>query len=157
MPKRYDPFYVFLDEVLDEVSDVVFEAVNDAISPLLPHREFKRQKRATTSREKGGAQPSSKGPRKRPAAAEGGGKGRKIKPEPTYYHVLGIDPWCSFESINVAYRELALKWHPDRWLPTEAKARAEEKMKRINEAYTVLKDPMKRGEYNKRLRVEGRL
>jgi hypothetical protein len=162
MPKRYDPFYVFLDEVLDEVSDVVFEAVNDAISPLLPHREFKRQKRATTGREKGGAQPSSKGPRKRPATAEGGGKGRRIKPEPTYYEVMGVSPWSSqmispYEELRIAYRGLAMKWHPDKHVTPAAKAKAEEKMKRINEAYTVLKDPVKRGEYNNRLRAEGRL
>jgi DnaJ domain len=155
--RKRDPFSQFLDELIDEVSDVVFDAVTDAISPLLPHREFKRQKRATTGREKGGAQPSSGGPRKRPTAAGGGGKGRKRKLEPTYYEVMGVPSWLSSLDLLAVYRSLALKWHPDKHTAPIAKLRAEERMKKINEAYTVLKDPLKREQYDNRLRMEGRL
>jgi len=155
--RKRDPLSQLLDELIDEVSDAVFDAVTEAISPLLPHRQFKRQKRATANREKGGAQPSSKRPRKRPTAAEGGGKGRKgRKLEPTYYEVLGVDSWSPLVSIQVEYRRLATKWHPDHH-PALTKAKAEEKMKRINEAWAVLKDSVKRAEYDRRLKAEGRL
>ena len=50
------------------------------------------------------------------------------------------------KQIKAAYRELALKYHPDRI--KEDDAAAADKMKQINEAYAVLSDSQKRNDYD---------
>lgn len=58
-----------------------------------------------------------------------------------YYQRLGIPEFSSKEIIKVAFRKLALEWHPDRH-PIESKKQAskqaEDKFKKISEAYDVL-------------------
>ncbi len=61
-----------------------------------------------------------------------------------YYEVLGIPKGASKDQIKKAYRELALKYHPDR-NPDKG---AEEKFKEISEAYAVLSDEGKRQQYD---------
>jgi curved DNA-binding protein len=63
-----------------------------------------------------------------------------------YYKALGVDRNASTEDIKKAYRRLALKYHPDR-NPSDKK-NAEEKFKKISEAYAVLSDPEKRKQYD---------
>lgn len=63
-----------------------------------------------------------------------------------YYQVLGVEKKASAEEIKKAYRKLAVKWHPDK-NPTN-KAAAEEKFKKISEAYAVLSDVKKREQYD---------
>lgn len=65
-----------------------------------------------------------------------------------YYEILGISRDASAKDIKAAYRKLARQWHPD--LHTgKQKEEAEEKLKRINEAYEVLKDSEKRAKYDR--------
>ena len=33
-----------------------------------------------------------------------------------YYEVLGIDKNASVDDIKSAFKKMALKWHPDRWI-----------------------------------------
>ena len=68
---------------------------------------------------------------------------------PDYYTVLGISSDASADEIKKRYRDLMIKYHPDR----NPSKDAEEKSKRINEAYTVLSDPVKRAEYDRRQSV----
>jgi curved DNA-binding protein len=63
-----------------------------------------------------------------------------------YYKVLGLEKTASADDIKKAYRKLALKHHPDR--NPENKKAAEEKFKKISEAYAVLSDPEKRQQYD---------
>ena len=67
-----------------------------------------------------------------------------------YYDILGVKKDASEEDIKKAYRSLAVKWHPDRWAngTDEEKKTAEEKIKDINEAYSVLSDKEKRQNYD---------
>ncbi len=65
-----------------------------------------------------------------------------------YYELLGVDRSATDKEIKAAYRKMARKWHPDLH-PQKEKKEAEEKFKRINEAYEVLKDPEKRERYNR--------
>ena len=67
-----------------------------------------------------------------------------------YYEVLGVDRKASADEIKSAYRKLALKWHPDRWVDSTEKEKkdAEEKFKEASEAYSVLSDPDKKAKYD---------
>lgn len=64
-----------------------------------------------------------------------------------YYEILGVARGASADDIKKAYRKLALKWHPDRH-QGNGKKEAEDKFKRISEAYEVLSDPDKRQKYD---------
>lgn len=70
----------------------------------------------------------------------------------TLYDVLEVSPNASPEVIKAAYRQLAIKYHPDRQTDARARQRAEEQMKAINAAYEILSDPDRRAEYDRRLR-----
>ncbi|HOI96120.1 MAG TPA: DnaJ domain-containing protein [Syntrophobacter fumaroxidans] len=71
-------------------------------------------------------------------------------PQQDYYGVLNVSPEASPEEIKRAYRKLALETHPDR-NPNDRNA--EERFKRINEAYGVLSDPGKRSQYDQYRRL----
>lgn len=63
------------------------------------------------------------------------------------YEVLEVSEKASKEIIEKAYKVLAKRYHPD--LQEEKdKKQAEEKMKQINEAYTILIDDEKRKAYD---------
>lgn len=62
-----------------------------------------------------------------------------------YYEVLGVDKNATEDEIKVAYRKLAIKYHPDR---NPGNKEAEEKFKEAAEAYDVLHDPDKRAQYD---------
>ena len=63
-----------------------------------------------------------------------------------YYEVLGVSREASADDIRRSYRQCALKYHPDR-NPNDPSA--EEKFKEATEAYSVLSDDEKRGNYDR--------
>ena len=62
-----------------------------------------------------------------------------------YYQILGVSKDASVADLKKAYRDLAVKYHPDK---NSGSKEAEEKFKEINAAYDVLKDPVKRQNYD---------
>lgn len=66
-------------------------------------------------------------------------------PETDYYKLLGVSKNASEDEIKKAYRKLAMKYHPDHAKDDKS---AEEKFKKISEAYAVLSDKEKRKQYD---------
>ena len=62
-----------------------------------------------------------------------------------YYKLLGVGRNATDAEIKKAYRKLAMKYHPDH---AKGDKSAEEKFKKISEAYAVLSDKQKRQEYD---------
>lgn len=65
----------------------------------------------------------------------------------TLYEILGVDRDASLEDLRVAYRRLALLFHPDRH-PEEDRERASDVFGRIAAAYATLSDPTERQRYD---------
>jgi formylglycine-generating enzyme required for sulfatase activity len=68
----------------------------------------------------------------------------------TYYEVLDVPPDATLAQIKTAYRILVQLHHPDRLQQANSQVRhyAEERLKKINEAYAVLSDPARRTRYD---------
>jgi curved DNA-binding protein len=62
-----------------------------------------------------------------------------------YYKLLGLEKSASSADIKKAYRKLAMKYHPDH---AKGDKSAEDKFKKISEAYAVLSDAEKRKQYD---------
>jgi len=62
-----------------------------------------------------------------------------------YYTILGVNKNATADEIKKAYRQLALKYHPDR---NKGDKEAEERFKEINEAYAVLSNEEKKRQYD---------
>jgi len=63
-----------------------------------------------------------------------------------YYEILGVDRGADGDTIKKAYRQLALRYHPDR---NGEETEAEDRFREATEAYEVLRDPQKRSTYDR--------
>ncbi len=70
---------------------------------------------------------------------------RPVRPL-SYYEILGVSRDATPEEIKAKYRELVMKYHPDR---NPGDEKAAEIFKGIGEAYSVLSDPDKRRAYDR--------
>lgn len=61
------------------------------------------------------------------------------------YKVLGVSPNATDEEVKAAYRELAKKYHPDKYVNNPLADLAAEKMKEINQAYDEIVKMRKSG------------
>ena len=69
-----------------------------------------------------------------------------------FYELLGISKEATKDEIKKKYREMAKKYHPDRYVNStkEEKEKAENMFKDINNAYEVLIDDDRKAEYDRK-------
>jgi molecular chaperone DnaJ len=63
-----------------------------------------------------------------------------------YYEILGVPRTATDDEIKKAYRQLAMKYHPDK---NPGDKQAEERFKEVAEAYDVLHDEEKRARFDR--------
>jgi hypothetical protein len=68
-----------------------------------------------------------------------------MRPGRSLYEILQVDPRAEPEVLEAAFRRLARKYHPD------ISRTSDERMKELNAAYEVLRDPARRAEYDRAL------
>lgn len=64
----------------------------------------------------------------------------------TLYEIIGCEPTATFDEIKRAYRKKAFELHPDR---NQDDPHATEKFQQLSQAYEILKDPVKREQYDR--------
>ncbi|KAL2002621.1 hypothetical protein VTN02DRAFT_6383 [Thermoascus thermophilus] len=69
-------------------------------------------------------------------------------PQENHYIILGVSHDATLKEINTAYKQLALKYHPDK---TGGGANSAIVFRKIQEAAEVLRDPDRRQQYDKEL------
>ena len=67
--------------------------------------------------------------------------------ESNYYEILGAQRTDSQEEIKRKYKELTLRFHPDK----ARSSLSENNMRLVNQAYETLSDPEKRRQYDENL------
>ncbi|MBI5633887.1 MAG: DnaJ domain-containing protein [Nitrospirae bacterium] len=72
-----------------------------------------------------------------------------FNPENNYYITLGLPQHATPDELNRRWKKFMLLYHPDKQLGNEEWV--SERAKKVNEAYTALKDETKRAEYDRRL------
>lgn len=65
----------------------------------------------------------------------------RIQLDDCHFHILGVSRLSTRGEIKIAYRDKIKKWHPDKFSHSPEKiAEAEEISKKINDAYSLLKN-----------------
>jgi len=70
-----------------------------------------------------------------------------------HYSLLGVPFTATHAEITRAYRRAMKRVHPDRQLP-ERRLASEDMARRLNAAYTILADPLKRQAYDRTIRQQ---
>jgi hypothetical protein len=132
-------FEPFLPLMFTIAGSIVLGGLVKFIFSLLINKKLNQTYRAYTSsntgktKNSGGSNTRTSSPNNPPA----------MPPDPLkpYRAVLGLSPDFTQGQLKAAYRALAARYHPDRYTQEAAwdRQKAEEMMKKINEAYHKLK------------------
>jgi DnaJ-domain-containing protein 1 len=152
MPNYPRPYADPLTEMLNRfVEDVVFPRMEEAFDKLtenLRNPGEATQPGVKASRKKGQRRVhKAKTPKPQSRSRT------RPRLEYTYYHLFEVQPGASIEVLEAAHRALAKKHHPDTAQGAAAKAQAETRMRLINAAWEVLRDPGKRRQYDREMGI----
>lgn len=150
MPNPPSPFDKFIDSLLTGLQDAAKDFVKDVNTQAKRNlREMDRVLGGNTYK----ATPVQD--KKRPPGARKKAQdqtqappppGPPPKPQKTLYDALEVSRTASQETISAAFRSLSARFHPD-----NQKTGNGEKYKAITAAWSVLKDPIKRKEYDRKV------
>ena len=152
MPSHRPPS--LLDSLLDAIYGAAADAVEDVLYDVqrqggvsFPTSGVNKAKSASTKSKR----PQSPQGRGRRGNAPSNAQSPRRGTVETHYDTLEVSERASQETISAAYRSLAVKWHPDKYVgESEAVKRVvAEQMRKLNAAYAVLKDEGKRREYDR--------
>ncbi|HEY3312136.1 MAG TPA: SUMF1/EgtB/PvdO family nonheme iron enzyme [Anaerolineales bacterium] len=73
-----------------------------------------------------------------------------------YYEILEISSDATLEQIKHQYRFLVQAWLPEKFASPISQAKAEDKLKEIDEAFGILIDPVKREQYDRQRKYSGK-
>ncbi|MDR2019301.1 MAG: J domain-containing protein [Treponema sp.] len=128
----------FLPLMLTVAGSLVLGGLVKFIFGLLVNRKLNQTYRAYSSNAgrsagSGGSSTGTAGPDTPPA--------RPPDPLKPYRAVFGLPSNFTRSQLKAAYRAMAAQYHPDRYTqaPAQERQKAEEMMKKINEAYHILK------------------
>jgi hypothetical protein len=129
----------FLPLLVTIAGSLVLGGLVKFIFGLLINRNLNQTYRTYTSssarraKGPGGSKTGSPGPDNPPA--------RPADPLKPYRTLFGLPSDFNRGQVKTAYRTMAAQYHPDRYTqaPVQERQRAEEMMKKINEAYYILK------------------
>lgn len=95
----------------------------------------REEEEATSSKPRGKPKPSAEPPRRKPPS-----DGQAV-----YFRVLALNETSDRDEVKRAYRALAMRWHPDRWIGKSAEemAAAEGKFKEVQNAYENIMSRLK--------------
>jgi curved DNA-binding protein CbpA len=68
--------------------------------------------------------------------------------ENDFYEVIGVAPTATLQEIKERFRFLSHAYHPDKFATEAQRRSAEHEFKRINRAYQVISDPIRRARYD---------
>jgi uncharacterized membrane protein len=81
-----------------------------------------------------------------------------VPPSQTYYDILDVPANAPAERIKESYHLIASIWHPDRFAQgSKQHVLATRKLRELNAAYEVLREPARRAAYDRRLVEERRV
>jgi uncharacterized membrane protein len=81
-----------------------------------------------------------------------------VAPSQTFYDILDVPANAPAERVRESYRIIASIWHPDRFAQDSKQHQlATRKLRELNAAYEVLRDPARRAAYDRRLIEERRV
>jgi serine/threonine-protein kinase len=73
-----------------------------------------------------------------------------------YYEILELHPDATPDEIKHQYRFLVQAWLPEKFASPISQAKAEDKLKEIDEAFGILIDPIKREQYDRQRKFSGK-
>lgn len=133
-----------LDRLFDDLKEIVEDTAREFLKDV--NKEAKRTIRRVS---RVGVKNVQSGGRRRAMPRPEGGAQRPTpppvrKPQVTLYDHLEVSSLASPETISAAFRSLSARFHPDNQKTGNA-----ERYKQITAAWTVLKNPEKRKEYDR--------